>query len=273
MKTITILTATDLHQREVLYDDLAAAVERHQPDVVALAGDFLCQWWDSIDGKIPVAECAERLHALPCPEVIFTRGNHEGENWLEFQSVWQAQPNARPLHALHAEAWQHGPLTIIGFPCLLGDEMAYVGEREAAFGDVSDWLQPTLPRVGRSSRTLWLMHEPPAETVVTRGLGREAGVSEWRSAIEDYQPWLVVSGHLHESAVETGKWHDRMGRTLCINAGQVLTGPLRYVVMEFTFRDETPGLPVEVKVFRHTGDCLGGGQDQVRLPATKQKTP
>ena len=40
-QTIKILTVTDLHRVRALYEQLARAVESHQPDIVALVGDFL----------------------------------------------------------------------------------------------------------------------------------------------------------------------------------------------------------------------------------------
>src|SRR4029434_5992095 len=104
--------------------------------VLALVGDFL----DGFGGsdKLSNEQCALLLGELPSKEIVFVRGNHEDEAWLHFATAW---PHARrKLHALHGEAFVHGPLVIIGFPCLLGVEEAFVGTRAPLPVDPELWL-------------------------------------------------------------------------------------------------------------------------------------
>src|SRR5712671_6832553 len=107
MTTIRTLTVTDLHQVKVLYDGLEKAVERHHPQIVALVGDAIDANNDEYC-DLPKAECARRLASLRCDEVVFARGNHEGDGWLPFAESWRS--TGRALHALYGEAFAYGPL-------------------------------------------------------------------------------------------------------------------------------------------------------------------
>jgi hypothetical protein len=118
MKTIRVLTATDLHQLKWVYQALERAVAEQKPDILVLVGDFL-------DGGIPRSshysprECASLLSALPC-EVVFVRGNHEGDNWEPFVDRWLEL--GRALYIPHGEAVAFGALVLVGFPCAFAQE-------------------------------------------------------------------------------------------------------------------------------------------------------
>ena len=213
---IKILTVTDLHRVRVLYEQLARAVESHQPDIVALVGDFLDAGGEHAD-QFSTAECAAFLSRLACKEVVFVRGNHEDSNWWEFLAAWQA--TGRPLHALHGSTFVHGPLVIVGFPCLMGDETAFVeslhdGHAPAPHldSDPAVWLPKVLLPHGPAARTLWLMHEPPAGTPLSKAGSVVEGNQEWVTAIEQYSPWLTISGHDHVTPRKTKRWHHRLFR-------------------------------------------------------------
>jgi predicted MPP superfamily phosphohydrolase len=80
---LKILTVTDLHRIERLYHELLAAVELHQPDVVALVGDFL-DAIGSAQKQLENQQCAAVLARLKCQDIVFARGNHEDRcGWQE----------------------------------------------------------------------------------------------------------------------------------------------------------------------------------------------
>jgi len=135
-----VLTVADLHQRRALYEQLAAAVALHKPDVVALVGDFLDGWVPPPAGVdlISAIDAALALAALPC-EVVLIRGNHETEtNWPDFELAWRA--TGRPLHALHGSAVNVGGLEIVGFPCWTGNDSAYAETRPLRDYRADAWL-------------------------------------------------------------------------------------------------------------------------------------
>ena len=152
---VTVLTATDLHQRKSLYDELERVVNHHRPDIVALVGDFL-DAGDHRAGRYTAAESAEHLSRLASPHVVFVRGNHEEEAWQAFAAAWSE--TGRRLNALHGEVFVHGPMVLVGFPCLLGDETSYLGPRPAPrsvnptarWREILNGLRPS-----RDSRPCW----------------------------------------------------------------------------------------------------------------------
>ena len=249
MKSIRVLTATDLHQIKWLYQALERAVTEHQPDVLALVGDFLHS--GDLSSKLySPAECSDRLAALPC-EVVFIRGNHEGENWEPFVECWLE--SGQSLHAPHGEAVAFGPLVVVGFPCTFAQEEYFLMGRPNNTFDTDEWLPKIWDQYGPAALTLWLLHEPPPKTKLCDEEGPMAGPDEWREVIEKYQPWLTISGHDHETPVFDGYWWDRIGRTTCLNLGQPtrLTEPtqtLHYGVMDFEFASDKPSLPQSVTV-------------------------
>lgn len=234
-----VMTVSDLHQRASLYQQLQAVVAKERPDVLACVGDILDGCDHLPDGCLGAEEIALLLAGLPC-EVVFCRGNHESFRWLDFEIAWSA--TGRPLHALHGTAVTLGPLVIVGFPCLLGDDSAYAEGRRLDDYAYEEWLPGLLAQLGPAGRTLWLIHEPTDAALAAPW----ACEPTWRGAIEDYQPRVVVSGHDHDTPEITGVWNVTVGTSVVINAGQRVEpepGQLIYCVLEFLFPKDEPCLP------------------------------
>jgi Icc-related predicted phosphoesterase len=187
---------------------------------------------------------------MPVAQTVFVRGNHEHHNWHDFAAAWHGTP--QKLVTLHGEAFVHGPLVIVGFPCLLGDEDAFRGYRPILEIEPDTWLRPLLRRFGSAIRTLWLMHEPPLGTPLAPESGVIAGYREWMEAIEWLEPKVVVFGHDHNTSRRKKIWHHKLPcGTTCINVGQ--DSPLRYTVIEMTFASDKPSLPTEIVVEAKVG--------------------
>ena len=252
MEQITVLTATDLHLKPTLYDQLALAVAKHRPAVTCLIGDFLdhkAEGWDlhRYNHLSPKA-AAKRLAALP-GELGFTLGNHESYGWDEFYDAWTE--TGRPLNVLHGSALAVGPLKIVGFPCATGGMTEFRGVWQPSSKHYNAWLPQLLWAENAAAQTLWLMHEPP---VAELGDAVWAVNDVWREAIDLYQPILTVSGHDHRLPVESDVWSVGRGRvTTCVNVGQTVSpipGPLRYCLITFEFPSRTPSLPARTSVER-----------------------
>ena len=242
---ITLLTAADLHRSESLLNELRDAVARHQPNIVALVGDFL-HAGDDNKGRVSVTECAKKLASLPCSIILFIRGNHEDEAWPEFADAWGK--TGRPMYQLHGEVFTFGQLAIIGFPCSLGDESAFVKNCSPLPDESAEWLSAIMNSIGTAARTIWLMHEPPSGTPLSEQNSVTEGDPEWRAAIERYSPMLTISGHDHATPIRSKVWHHRISKTICVNAGQTEHGPLHYTVVEAFFTGESRSLPVRLRI-------------------------
>ena len=256
----TLLTVADLHRSAGLYQALEEAITQHQPDLLVLTGDFLHAGEDE-PGRLPVVECAEKLGRLPVADILFVRGNHEDEAWMIFAEAWKSA--GRPLHALHGEAFARGPLTLLGFPCSMGDETAFIGERPPLPYDSEEWLPDILRQTGRAGRTLWLMHEPPTGTPLTQSGSPVEGNPDWINAIDRFSPWLTISGHDHLTPLRSRVWHHRLGQTTCVNVGQTDHGPLHYCLIQAEFKSASPDLPVLMRVTAYPW------QETLELPSGK----
>jgi Icc-related predicted phosphoesterase len=248
---ISVITVADLHRREDLYADLELAVNLHRPDMVAFVGDLL-HAFDDNEGRHTTAECAKRIASLDCEEMVFVRGNHEDQAWWEFQSAWEGTGKA--LHALDRKAFASGPMVMLGFPCRLGDQTAFVESASPGQNDQKEgqgwetWLRPVLRQYGPASRTLWLMHEPPNGTLLSQKVGPAAGCPKWREAIEEYSPLLVITGHDHFTPQSNKCWHDTINSSRVVNVGQPSSGPLHYTLIEAEFPSDARSLPTSLQV-------------------------
>lgn len=241
--SIQVLVAADLHAQRQLYADLNRAVNEHRPDIVVLNGDFL-DAGEPDAAKLSPSECALTLASLACPNIVFTFGNHEQDDWLPFLSAWLEA--GRVPQVLAGRALRFGPLVVVGFPCLMV-------EREDLFDPVPrpamKWLSALAKQHGPAFRTLWLMHEPPCGTPLSAPLGPVAGNAEWMDAVEHYAPRLVLFGHDHATPLRHARWHYRMSNgTVFVNVGQSGCNGLRYSMVWAGFKNSTPGLPQRLAV-------------------------
>jgi hypothetical protein len=81
--------------------------------------------------------------------------------------------------------------------------------------------------------SVWLIHNPPANLGMDICYnGQQVGSPTILRFIQDTQPLLGCSGHIHESPYQPdGRWAARVGRTLWLQPGQEGT-KLHYVTLE-----------------------------------------
>lgn len=91
-----------------------------------------------------------------------------------------------------------------------------------AIGDEIAQLKAML-RDGEMSRSIWMVHQPPAELGMDICAdGRRVGSPTILQFIRDDQPLLGCSGHIHESPHQRGgSWSRRVGRTVWLQPGQI----------------------------------------------------
>ncbi len=112
---------------------------------------------------------------------------------------------------------------------------------------------PSLPSVEQELRHLpfptpehqgiYLMHAPPYATgldLMTGGI--HVGSRAIRAFIEKLPPSLTLHGHIHEAPDESGRFLERIGSSICVNAGH---NPERLYAVTFSLED-VPG------TIRHT---------------------
>jgi Icc-related predicted phosphoesterase len=82
-------------------------------------------------------------------------------------------------------------------------------------------------------RWVWIHHAPPLNSP-TSWSGRvslgDADLEQW---IAQYQPDMVVGGHIHQSPFrQGGSWTDRIGETWVFNAGRQFGVPPAHIVLD-----------------------------------------
>ncbi|MEN8126932.1 MAG: metallophosphoesterase family protein [Planctomycetota bacterium] len=108
----------------------------------------------------------------------------------------------------HGGSLVHGPIEMNG--------AVFVGFPYAASAEAALQNEPILP-----TKTMVLVTHQPAwgTTVDLQASTRHKGSRSVRSFIEDYQPILAVSGHIHEACGT-----DQIGSTLLVNPGPFRNG-------------------------------------------------
>lgn len=103
----------------------------------------------------------------------------------------------------------------------LNNLVAYLSAKPS-IGDELDRLKAQL-RPGEMERSIWMVHQPPTGMGMDIcGDGRQVGSPTVLKFIEDNQPLLGCSGHIHESPYQPGgRWTAQVGRTVWVQPGQM----------------------------------------------------
>ncbi len=100
--------------------------------------------------------------------------------------------------------------------------------------EIDDWsghakMLPTieeelnrLVRPRDMAKSVYVIHMPPCRIALDKCYhGAEVGSKAIYNFLKKYQPKLSLHGHIHESPEVTGRWYAKLGRTICIQPGQL----------------------------------------------------
>jgi Icc-related predicted phosphoesterase len=203
------LVVADLHYSLPQFDWLLAAAPEF--DLVIFAGDAL-DIGSAVDFRAQIVVVKKYLSLLSgLTRVILCSGNHDlDERSAEGEKISRWIGEVRELGiACDGDSlvisdtlftvcpWWDGPLVKSRLESQLG---------EAAAQRLRQWI--------------WVHHAPPANSPTSWGGKRFFGDVELVQWIKDYQPSMVISGHVHESPfIPDGSWFDRLGTTWVFNTG------------------------------------------------------
>ena len=82
-----------------------------------------------------------------------------------------------------------------------------------------------LPEMDNSKKTIYVFHAPPYGVGLDecRG-GYKAGSKDMAEFLKNSHAYMSFHGHIHESPNMSGKWHNKLGETICIQPGQTERG-------------------------------------------------
>ncbi|OPY81775.1 MAG: Calcineurin-like phosphoesterase superfamily domain protein [Syntrophorhabdus sp. PtaU1.Bin153] len=256
---LKILHAADLHGDIAHYQKLLSATMARDVDCIIIGGDLLPSG-QSLTTVISVQKrfIVDHLRPLfgkfrdanPGKTIYLMMGNDDCAVNMNMFEEMESNGLVKLLHL--RTHFLSESLSIAGYSCvpptffLIKDWERFDGERSAVPArsyqacssmthgieaiDAREWFVShntigedleMLASLSDPASTVYVIHAPPYATKldVLRN-GRHAGSRSVRDFIENYGPPLTLHGHIHESRHMTKQTMDRIGSTICINAGQ-----------------------------------------------------
>ena len=192
-----ILAVADIHgDLKKLYTLINNLKEK--PDIVVVAGDLTPFGTKDLVPKIKSAL------DKTAPYVFMIPGNEDPKDVRKEMDKLKID--------MHNKSKKIGDTTLVGF-----EGERWLEEGNQVFG-VYDPVHKILKKI--KGKTILISHVPPFETKADiLWTGRHVGSPFLKSLVEDYQPDLVICGHIHES-----RCVDKVGKTKIVNTGALSEG-------------------------------------------------
>ena len=216
------LIVADLHYSLPQYDWLVAQAPNY--DLLIIAGDHI-DLSSTVDGRAQMVVITKYLDLLKDRTRVFTcSGNHDldgRDEEGEKTSRWIADLNARGIASDDSTVeldgvlftmcrWWDGPKAQLR----LGEQLARDAERPKR-----QWF--------------WVHHAPAADSPICWSGNKFVGDIVLLKWIEQYQPDMVFSGHIHQSPfTRAGSWADRVGKSWVFNVGQHPGAPPAHMILD-----------------------------------------
>jgi Icc-related predicted phosphoesterase len=211
-----ILLVSDLHYTLKQLDWVTSVAGEY--DLVVLAGDHL-DIASIVEPDAQIAVISEYLDRIASKTtVVACSGNHDlnaDNEHGERAAMWF---DAARAAGVFVDGTSFGTEELLVTVCPWWD-----GPRTR--DDVDRQLASDAARVG-SRRWIWVYHAPPDASPTSWTGKRHYGDEDLVAWITRYEPFIVMSGHVHQSPFASdGAWSDRIGSTLVLNAGRQI-GPV-----------------------------------------------
>lgn len=209
-----LLLVSDLHYTLKQFDWVYQSAE--QFDLVVIAGDLLdIVSVAALEAQIIViSKYLKRVQSKT--QLVVSSGNHD--------------LNCRDANGERVAAWlaaeRFPGITVDGQHTQIADlKITVCPWWDGPVGRSAVEIQLARDAEQRPARWIWVYHAPPDQSPVSWGGKQHFGDVELRRWIEQYQPDIVLSGHIHQSPFKSaGSWADRIGNTWVFNAGRQI-GP------------------------------------------------
>lgn len=205
-RSLKILALADLHDRTEMLEPLRSV----DADLIAFCGDL--HDGSSLETAWPTANA---LAGLGRP-VLIVPGNMDHKDvaiklWREAGFIM-----------LHRSTFEHENCGFLGMggmvarnPRRLGDGTRYYHQDE----EVYQTLAKVFPMISNKKFKIIITHQPPRGARDTLYNGERSGSVSLRRFVEEFQPDLLLCGHIHEDRGEAC-----IGSTKIVNVGELRRG-------------------------------------------------
>ncbi|QQG39720.1 MAG: metallophosphoesterase [Candidatus Aenigmatarchaeota archaeon] len=198
-----LLCGSDFHG--TLPKSLEKVVKKEKPAAFLYAGDMIPHPWE--DGS--AEDVAEGIANLGVPAYVVA-GNFDDPEFLKIVAL--ASP---AFHLLGMEKVELNGYTIVGLMDL-SLPLVY------AFRHLRSDVLKSVLKGCKPERTIIVNHIPPYKTkadfATAWGFDEDAGDEGLRKIVDDFQPLLIVCGHIHEA-----KGIYKVGKTTILNTATALS--------------------------------------------------
>jgi uncharacterized protein len=189
-----LLVFADLHGEVHLIKQIMEKAKESKPDILVCGGDLS----NFVHNLNPFTEA---LNTLELP-VLMLHGNHESEHDINILS--QKYKN---IINLHKGAYEK-------------DNFIFFGHGGGGFSRRDEEFERIAVKFRKDldpeKHLIFLTHAPPYDTKLDdMGMTGNVGSKSYREFIEQTQPILNISGHIHDNF---GK-KDKIGKTIVLNPG------------------------------------------------------
>ena len=213
VKPLRILGLADLHDHMERLDEL----KNIDADLIVFCGDL--HNGSNREEAMPAAVALARLG----PPVLIVPGNMDHKDVVP--DLWREAG----LRMLHQTFFRHGDYGFLGLggmvakdPRRLGDPARYYHRDE----EVYKALAAAYPQISGTKCRIVVVHQPPRGAQDTLYNGESSGSVCLRRFVEEYQPDLLLCGHIHEDRGES-----RIGSTRIVNVGELRRGFAALIIL------------------------------------------
>ena len=179
---LKVLAFSDIHGDQKAIEQMVMKAEKENVDLVIIAGDFSPRHaLDTAPPNLvgPFLKLGKR--------VLVLHGNNETETTLQFLS------DRYGVKSLHGYAVEYKGVGIFGAGS------ASVGPFPTTEKEIFEKLEKGFKYVNKSGKKLMVTHAHPAGSMMEKFTTVFPGSKSVRKAIDQFQPDLVICGHVHEA--------------------------------------------------------------------------
>jgi Icc-related predicted phosphoesterase len=250
-----VLFVTDLHGSKWKYERLFKAAKDFRANVVINGGDMLPKECEAFSQGDFITNYLDSHFARFNSAGIYYLCYPGNDDLRIFDELFEETCNKYPFivclaqRKFEIEGYDFvGMNWVVDYPFRLKDRCRmdtddYIFQEQfgtgllstaAGWQEIDDWfdyakklptIEEELDRLVRPrdmENGVYVIHNPPNRLGLDRCYdGREVGSKAIYDFLKKHQPKLSLHGHIHESPELTGKWKAKLGRTICIQPGQL----------------------------------------------------